>query len=99
MSVAAHTAAALCARKMLMNVAVAKGAKEGETFRSYVEFLADRRLIPEEAKGWAGRLKDRGNEANHSIEIVPKREAERLITYLEMLLKLVYEFPSRLEEP
>jgi hypothetical protein len=98
MTVSAYTAAALCARKMLMNVAVAKGAKAGDSFRSYVEFLADKRLIPEEAKEWVKRIKDSGNDVNHSIDLVEERDAERLLTYVEMLLKLVYEFPARLKE-
>ncbi len=98
MTVSAYTAAALCARKMLMNVAVAQGAKERESFKSYVGFLVEKKLIPENAKDWVERIKDSGNEANHTIDVVGQRDAERLITYVEMLLKLIYEFPARLSE-
>src|SRR5262249_31718528 len=34
-----YTAATLCCRKLLMHIAVAKGAKPGESFASYVEHL------------------------------------------------------------
>jgi len=39
MKVNAHTAAELLCRKLLMHVAVEKGAKEGESFASYVTHL------------------------------------------------------------
>jgi len=39
-SASAYTGSVLCCRKLLMHIAVAKGAKAGDSFASYVEFYA-----------------------------------------------------------
>ena len=36
-----NTAAVLCCRKLLMHVAVAKGAEQNKSFKSYVEYLGE----------------------------------------------------------
>jgi len=38
LSIGAHTAAVMACRKILMNIAVAKGAKEGQQFAAYVDW-------------------------------------------------------------
>lgn len=96
MSVSAYTAAILTCRKLLMHVAVAEGAKENEPFLTYVEYLAEKNLIPAKAKGWVDHIRDKGNEANHEIHLMSQDEAERLLDFTAMLLKNVYEFPARL---
>jgi hypothetical protein len=40
-----YTAAVLCCRKLLMHIAVSKGAKPGDTFISYVEYLASHNYV------------------------------------------------------
>jgi hypothetical protein len=45
-----YTAAVLCCRKLLMHIAVSKGANEGDSFINYVQFLADNNYIPPDAK-------------------------------------------------
>jgi len=50
MSVNAYTASVLCCRKLLMNLAVSKGAKEGENFFKYVDYLATKGYIPPNGK-------------------------------------------------
>ena len=45
----AYTAAILSCRKILMHIAVSKGAKQGDSFVNYVRFLADQHFIPPEA--------------------------------------------------
>ncbi len=89
-----YTAAVLCCRKLLMHIAVAKGAKAGESFVSYVEFLTKNHYVPPDAKGWVDYIREKGNEANHEISIMVEDDAEELIAYLEMLLKNIYEFPA-----
>jgi hypothetical protein len=88
------TAAVLCCRKLLMHVAVSKGAKEGETFASYVEFLATKNYVPPDAKEWVDHIRKIGNEANHEIKLMTPADAKELIDFCEMLLKVIYEFPS-----
>jgi len=94
-TVNSFTAAVLACRKLLMNLAVSKGAKPGESFISYVEYLADKGYVPPGGKGWVDHIREKGNEANHEIKIMGRDEAELLISFSEMLLKFVYEFPAR----
>ncbi len=46
-SVNAFTAASMACRKILMNLAVAKGAEEGLKFVEYVQFLSDNNFVPQ----------------------------------------------------
>jgi len=90
----AFTAAVLCCRKLLMNIAVAKNAQEGQTFAQYVQYLSDQHYVPPDAKPWVDRIRQKGNEANHEIELVHRGDAEQLLRFVEMLLRLIYEFPA-----
>jgi len=93
-SAGAYTATVLCCRKLLMHIAVSKGAKTGESFASYVQFLTDKNFIPPDAKDWVDHIRTKGNEANHEIVIMTKDEAEELLSFLGMLLKIIFEFPA-----
>jgi hypothetical protein len=97
-SAGAFTSAVLACRKLLMHIAVAKGASEGKTFISYVEYLAEKNYVPPDAKGWVDHIRARGNEANHQIVIMAKEDAEQLISFAEMLLKIIYEFPASVKK-
>jgi len=90
----AFTASVLCCRKLLMNIAVSEGAKKGSTFVDYVEFLSNKGYVPPDGKEWVDHIRKKGNEANHEISIMRKEDAEELISFLEMLLKFMYEFPA-----
>jgi hypothetical protein len=91
----AYTAAVLACRKILMNIAVAKGAKAGDPFIVYVEYLANSGYVPPDGKGWVDHIRKKGNEATHEIALMTAADAEELISFVEMLLKFVYEFPAR----
>ena len=93
-----YTAAVLCCRKLLMHVAVAKGAAAGESFLSYVQYLADHHYVPPDAKDWVDHIRQKGNEANHEITIMSTADAEELVAFCEMLLKLVFEFPATIKK-
>jgi hypothetical protein len=93
--IASYTAAVLTCRKLLMNIAVAQGAEVGKTFVSYVEHLANQGYVPPNGRGWVDHIRTKGNEANHEIVLMAKADAEELISFAEMLLKFIYEFPSR----
>ena len=90
----AYTASILCCRKLLMNIAVSKGADEGLKFIQYIEYLSDKGYIPPDGKEWVDHIRTKGNEATHEISIMKKVDAEELITFIEMLLKFIYEFPA-----
>ena len=98
MSVSAYTAAVLACRKLLMNSAVAQGAAAGKTFVSYVDHLADKGYVPPNGRGWVDHIRKRGNEANHEIKLMSGSDAEELITFIEMLLKFIYEFPAKVPQ-
>ena len=90
----AFRAAVLCCRKLLMHIAVAKGATEGKNFVTYVEYLADKNYVPPDAKSWVDHIRAKGNEANHQIVIMTRSDAEELVSFCEMLLKIIFEFPA-----
>ncbi len=90
-----YTAAVLTLRKLLMNIAVAQGAAAGEPFVAYVEFLAAKGFVPPNGRAWVDHIRKKGNEATHEIVLMSKADAEELISFAEMLLKFIYEFPNR----
>ena len=94
-AVGAYTASVLASRKMLMNIAVAQGAKEGRTFVEYIDHLAAAGFIPPNGRGWVDHIRKKGNEATHEIALMNQADAEELVAFTEMLLKFVYEFPAR----
>lgn len=92
----AYTSAVLTCRKILMHVAVEKKAQEGMKFIDYVEYLASEGYIPKEGKKWVDYIRTKSNEANHEIKMMVKDDADTLVTFVEMLLRLIYEFNERL---
>jgi len=93
----AFTAAVLVCRKLLMHIAVEKGAPKGKSFIEYVEFLSDNHYVPPDGKGWVDHIRKKGNEATHEIVIIEQKDAMDLISFTEMLLRFVYEFPSKIK--
>ncbi len=94
----AFTASVLCSRKLLMNIAVAKGAPEGKKFIDYVKYLDDQGFLPPGGKNWVDHIRKKGNEATHEILVMDRHDAEELILFLETLLKFIYEFPARIRK-
>lgn len=92
------TAAVLCCRKLLMHIAIAKGAPIGESFASYVEFLSQNHYVPPGAQTWIDHIRKKGNEANHEIIIMNPDDAKELIDFCGMLLKIIYEFPASVQK-
>ena len=97
MTVNSFTSAVLTCRKLLMHIAVEKGAPTGKSFLEYVDYLAQKNYVPPDGKGWVDYIRTKGNEANHEIKIMSKDDASDLIMFLEMLLKFIYEFPSKVK--
>ena len=95
MTVNSFTAAVLTCRKLLMHLAVEKGAPTGKSFLEYVEYLAQKGYVPPDGKGWVDHIRKKGNEANHEIKIMAEADAQDLIAFSEMLLKFVFEFPAK----
>jgi hypothetical protein len=89
-----YTASVLLCRKMLMNIAVHRGANEGESFVEYVNFLSTKGYVPPDGKDWVDHIRKKGNEATHEIAVMNREDAEELLSFLEMLLRFNYEFPA-----
>ena len=79
---------------MLMNIAVEKSAKVGLSFFDYVNFISDEGYVPPNGKHWVDHIRKKGNEANHEIVLMNATDARELLTFIEMLLRFVYEFPN-----
>lgn len=94
-----HTAAVLTCRKLLMNIAVGLKAPPGQKFIEYVEYLAQNGYVPPNGKVWVDHIRLKGNEATHEIVLMSKADSADLISFTEMLLKFIYEFPSRVPTP
>jgi len=45
---------------------------------------------------WVDYIRKKSNEANHEIVIMDKEIAEDLISFIEMLLRFIFEFKHRL---
>lgn len=93
------TGAVLLCRKMLMNIAVQQGASEGLKFIDYVNFISDKGFVPPNGKHWVDHIRKKGNEATHEIAIMVEQDAKELISFVEMLLRFIYEFPSMVPTP
>lgn len=97
-SVNCYTAATMVARKLLIHIAVNKGAKEGKSFKSYVDFLDDEGYIPKSGKDWVDTIRTLGNDANHEISKVSQEDTKQLLTFVFFLLSNIYDLPSRAQE-
>jgi DNA-directed RNA polymerase subunit RPC12/RpoP len=98
-SVGSYTACVLTCRKLLMHIGHDKGAPESARFVEYINHLYDNHYIPPDGRGWVDYIRTKGNEANHEIAISGKEEAVGLLVLTEMLLRIIYELPSRVPRP
>ena len=85
----------MLARKLLMNVAVDKGADENKAFAYYVDWMDESEWNTTGLKLGLAQIKDKGNEANHEIKEVSREDVEEIFELLTMFLRLVYEFPDK----
>ena len=87
----ALTACELMCRKILMHVAVEKGAKEGDTFAAYLTHLEGLGYITPPMKIWVGLIREHGNEATHLLATPTRERVESTLFFTAELLRLVYE--------
>ena len=91
MSVSAFTASEGMCRKILMHVAVEKGAKSGQTFASYVSHLENAGFVTPTMKTWVDLIRKHGNESNHELPAPSEERAESTLMFTAELLRLTYE--------
>jgi polyhydroxyalkanoate synthesis regulator phasin len=97
-SVNSFTASVLVCRKILLHLAVNKGAPTGQKFEEAVDYLVSKGYVPPDGKEWVDTIRKKGNEANHEIKLMNKTDAVELISFIEMLLKFMYEFPAKVKK-
>ena len=91
MEVDSFTAAELICRKILMHVAVEKGAKEGAPFTTYLSHLENSGYVTPPMKGWVDLIRQHGNEATHKLASPSRERAESTVMFTGELLRLIYE--------
>lgn len=91
LAVSANTASEMMCRKVLMHVAVDKGAAEGGTFAGYIDFLVEAGFVTPPMKDWVKLIKDHGNESNHRLPTPDRGRAEGTLQFTAQLLRSVYE--------
>jgi len=90
-SVSAFTACELICRKILMHIAVDKGAKEGDTFEHYIAHLESLGYVTPPMKGWVKLIKDHGNKSTHRLAAPDTARAQSTLMFTAELLRLTYE--------
>lgn len=85
-----YTACELVCRKILMHVAVDKGAKENLTFVEYMTYLQEQQYITPHSKGWVDLVRKHGNQAAHHIGPPSEERAASTLSFTTQLLRLVY---------
>lgn len=81
-----------------MHIAVEQGAGPNLEFVKYVDYLVDNHFAPPNSKSWVDQIRKHGNEANHEIVIKTIDDALEVLTFLEMLLRFIYEFPAKVDK-
>lgn len=94
----AYTAAVLTARKLVMHMAVDKGAAENLPFVKYVEYLAEEGYVPPGAQRGLDYIRKRANEENHEIRMAVHADAQVLLHLAEHFLRNIYEFEALIPE-
>lgn len=94
MAVNAFTSCELICRKILMHVAVDKGALEGDTFVNYINSIEALGYITPPMKGWVDIIRKNGNDSTHRLNSPDKEHAEGTIMFTAELLRLVYEMEA-----
>ncbi|MFJ6499467.1 DUF4145 domain-containing protein [Streptomyces virginiae] len=86
----AFTAAEMMCRKILMHIAVDKGAADGKSFAFYLSHLADQGYVTPPMRGWVDVIRSHGNIAVHEIPPSDKDRALGTLIFTEQLLRMVY---------
>jgi Domain of unknown function (DUF4145) len=93
MSVNAYTSSELICRKILMHVAVEKGAQEGDSFSTYLDYLEQKDYITATMKPWVDLIRQHGNVSTHRLAAADRARAESTTMFTAELLRIVYEMP------
>jgi Domain of unknown function (DUF4145) len=93
--VGAYTSCELMCRKILMHIAVDKGASEGENFITYLDFLKTSGYITPPMVPWVDLIRTHGNASTHRLQAASEERAMNTLSFTSQLLRLVYEMEHR----
>ena len=94
-AVQAYTGCELLCRKILMSVAVDKGATEGDTFEHYVDYLKGNGHITASLKDMADTVRQNGNKSTHKIEQPDPERSKYTLEFTAQVLRSVYEIEAQ----
>jgi len=90
MSARAYNGAELLCRRILMHIAVDKGANEGESFVSYIDHIESQGFITPPMKPWVDLIRQHGNDATHTLDEPDEERARHTVGFTAELLRIVY---------
>ena len=90
LSQGAASCAVLMFRKLLMHIAVERGAARGLKFVQYCEHLKTTNVVGTPMHGLLARIKDGGNEENHEVVRATRDKGTDLLNLVTLLIKSVY---------
>lgn len=90
-SINAYIGCELLCRKILMHVGVDKGAEEGQSFVSYINYLESKGYITPTIKEWADMIRTIGNQSTHELTPPDKERANATLIFTMELLRIIYE--------
>jgi len=90
-SIKAYTGCELLCRKILMYIGTDKGAPEGDTFLSYLDYLEQQGFITPPIKAWVDRIRQFGNLSTHNLTPPDKSRSETTFRFTMVLLRIIYE--------
>ena len=88
-----YTSTAMLCRKIIMYVAVDKGADHNKNFAYYVDYKKRNHFVPPNSDSWIDPIREKGNEATHEIEPISASEAKGILTFTYYMLLFIYEMP------
>ncbi|OIM96712.1 hypothetical protein BIY40_02530 [Pediococcus acidilactici] len=53
--------------------------------------MFDNGYLPQNSKDWVGKIREFGNKATHRLVVNTKKDAQLMIKFCEMILKINYE--------
>lgn len=96
-SINAPTAAALLCRKIIKYVALERGADTDHTFNYYVKYLYKNKYLPKDCKDWIDHISKLKIDPE-KILTMDKDDASDLVTFTELLLRIIYGSSLRLKK-
>lgn len=93
-SAGAFTGVILLCRVLLSHVAVELGAQPGDSFQNHIKYLKDKNYLTVNSYIWVDEIRKYGNDSNHKLTVNTRKDAEKIIKFSEMVLKMNYEYPT-----